>query len=197
VLDRLYWRIVFDQAGFPEPRIDDETRPWLIQVDGLSKNFRRTGGLRVGWSVAPTDVAKAMINLQSHYTSGPAVPTQLSARAAIERAYDPEMVRDLQRKRDLLQREAQDIPLTTVWPTPASFYSFWDVRGAFGSTTPQGDVLRSSDDVSAYLIREGGVVTASGSGFMQDGYLRLSFATPDETIVAGMRAAREAMGRLG
>jgi len=196
VLDRLYWRIVFDGARFPEPRMDDETRPWLIQVDGLSKNFRRTGGLRVGWSVAPTDVAKAMINLQSHYTSGPAVPTQLSARAAVAREYDPEMVLDLQNKRDLLRREAAGIPLVDVWPTPASFYSFWDVRQAFGRTTPQGQVLRTSDDVSAYLIREAGVVTASGSGFMQDGYLRLSFATPDETIRAGMRAAGEAMGRL-
>jgi aspartate aminotransferase len=196
VLDRLYWRIVFDGARFPEPRIDDETRPWLIQVDGLSKNFRRTGGLRVGWSVAPMDVARAMINLQSHYTSGPAVPTQLSARAAIERSYDPEMVRDLERKRDLLQCEARGIPLVDVWPTPASFYSFWDVRQAFGRATPQGRVLRTSDDVSAYLIEEGGVVTASGSGFMQDGYLRLSFATPDETIRAGMQAVREVMGRL-
>jgi aspartate aminotransferase len=57
-------------------------------------------------------------------------------------------------------------------------------------------VLSTSDDVAAYLIREAGVVTASGSGFMQDGYLRLSFATPDDTIKAGMRAAREALGRL-
>lgn len=196
VLDRLYWRIVFDGVRFPEPRLDDATRPWLIQVDGLSKNFRRTGGLRVGWSVAPTDVARAMINLQSHYTSGPAVPTQLSARAAVERDYDPEMVHDLQRKRDLLLREVAGIQHVDVWPTPASFYSFWDVRQAFGRTTPQGQVLRTSDDVSAYLIQAGGVVTASGSGFMQDGYLRLSFAAPDETITGGMRAAREAMGRL-
>jgi len=31
---------------------------------------------------------------------------------------------------------------------------------------------------------------------MQDGYLRLSFATPDDQIVEGMRAAREALGEL-
>ncbi|MDH4043908.1 MAG: aminotransferase class I/II-fold pyridoxal phosphate-dependent enzyme [Gemmatimonadota bacterium] len=196
VLDRLYWKIVFDGGTFPEPRIDAETKPWLIQVDGLSKNFRRTGGLRIGWSVAPTDVSRAMVNLQSHYTSGPAVPTQLSARAAIEQAYDPEMLHDLELKRDLLLREVAGIPLVNVWPTPASFYSFWDVRQALGRTTPSGEVLHTSDDVAAYLIHEGGVVTASGTGFMQDGYLRLSFATPDETIRAGMRAAKEAMGRL-
>lgn len=196
VLDRLYWRLVFDGGAFPEPRVDAETRPWLIQVDGLSKNFRRTGGLRIGWSVGPPDVTRAMINLQSHYTSGPAIPTQLAARAAIGRQYDREMVTDLQAKRDLLLREVAALPHVRIWPTPASFYSFWDVRDTFGRTTPEEDVLRTSDDVAAYLVRAAGVVTASGCGFMQDGYLRISFATPDETIVQGMRAARAALDQL-
>jgi aspartate aminotransferase len=196
VLDRLYWRIVFDGASYPEPRIDEHTRPWLVQVDGMSKNFRRTGGLRIGWSVAPEDLARAMGNLQSHYTSGPASPTQRAALAAISCPYDASMVRELQAKRHLLHREARDMPLVEVWPTPASFYSFWDVRACFSKTTPEGKLLRNSDDVAEYLITTAGVVTASGSGFMQNGYLRLSFATPDEHIVQGMRAARQALRAL-
>lgn len=196
VLDRLYWRLVFDGNRYPEPRVDDETRPWLIQVDGLSKNFRRTGGLRIGWSVAPEDVTEAMVNLQSHYTSGPAMPTQYSALAAISEEYDPELRLDLQRKRDLLQREARDLPHVDVWPTPASFYSFWDVRQAFGKRTPEGSTLESADDVAQYLVRAAGVVALSGNAFMQEGFLRLSFATPDEQIIDGVRAACEALGRL-
>ena len=81
VLDRLYWRIVFDGQRFPKPRVEESTHPWLIQVDGMSKNFRRSGGLRIGWSVAPADLSQAMLNLQGHYTSGPATPTQQAARA--------------------------------------------------------------------------------------------------------------------
>lgn len=196
LLDRLYWRLVFDGKQFPEPRIDERTRPWLIQVDGLSKNFRRTGGLRIGWSVAPDDVSAAMINLQSHYTSGPALPTQHSALAAITRPYTGELRDELQRKRDLLLKHAEGMPHVHIWPTPATFYSFWDVSDALGRTTPEGEPLADSDAIAAYLIRTAGVVTASGSGFMQDGFLRLSFATPDEDIVAGMAAARDALGAL-
>ena len=196
VLDRLYWRIVFDGRTYPEPRLDPETKPWVIQVDGLSKNFRSTGGIRIGWSVAPTDLARAMINLQSHYTSGPAVPTQHSAIAAITGAYDPELRDDLQRKRDLLLAEARALPFVKVWPTPASFYSFWDVRDVFGRTTRDGKTLASSDDVAEYLITSEGVVTASGSGFMQEGYLRISFATPDEHIVNGIQGAARALNAL-
>lgn len=196
VLDRLYWRLTFDGESYPEPRIDAETKPWLIQVDGLSKNFRRTGGIRIGWSVGPTDLTHAMINLQSHYTSGPAVPTQYSAMAAIARSYDPELKRDLQAKRDLLLREAKGMPHVRIWPSPAAFYSFWDVRGTFGKKTGDGTQLCTSDDVAEYLIRQAGVVTASGTGFMQDGYLRLSFATPEEQIIEGMCGTKEALGAL-
>jgi aspartate aminotransferase len=196
VVDRLYWRIVFDGKDYPEPRVDEETIPWLIQVDGLSKNFRRTGGLRIGWSVGPADVTRAMVNLQSHYTAGPAVPTQLSALAATTARYDPELKRDLQSKRDLLQAEARDLPYVEVWPTAASFYSFWDVRQVFGKRTPGGALIESSDDLAEYLLRAAGVVTASGGAFMQDGFLRISFATPDEQIVGGVRAAREALEQL-
>ena len=196
VLDRLYWRLVFDGRTFPEPRVDEETRPWLIQVDGMSKNFRRTGGIRIGWCVAPDDVAKAMINLQSHYTSGPSSPAQRAALAAISRPYDPGLRDEMQAKRDLLHRAAGRIPLVDIWPTPASFYSFWDVRAALGRRAPDGRTLATTDDLAAFLVETEGVVTASGAGFMQDGFLRLSFATPDETIVDGMAAARRAFESL-
>jgi aspartate aminotransferase len=196
VLDRLYWRIMFDGDAYPEPTLNDEVKQWLIQVDGMSKNFRRTGGLRIGWTVGPTDLTKAMVNLQSHYTSGPATPTQRAALAAIERPYDVSMITELQAKRDLLRREAEGMPHVRIWPTPASFYSFWDVTGCFGRKTPDGTVLKNSDDVAEYLVTTCGVVTASGSGFMQNGYLRLSFATPEEDITRGMAAAHKVLGAL-
>ena len=41
-----------------------------------------------------------------------------------------------------------------------------------------------------------GVVTASGAAFEQDGYLRISFATPDDHITGGVAAAAAAFGQL-
>jgi len=196
VLDRLYWRILFDQREYPEPRIDDHTTPWLIQVDGLSKNFRRTGGLRIGWTVAPDDVTRAMVNLQSHYTANASVPTQRAALAALQRPYDHSMPREMQRKRDLMTSRARDLPHVRVWDTHATFYSFWDVTGCFGLRTPDGARIRTSDDVAEYLLRNAGVVTASGRAFMQEGFLRVSFAVPDDEIHHGMNAAVEAAARL-
>jgi aspartate aminotransferase len=196
LLDRLYWRLMFDGLFYPEPRVDEETKPWLIQVDGLSKNFRRTGGIRIGWSVAPTDVTRAMINLQSHYTSGPAVPTQHAALAGIACPYSNELREDLQHKRDLLLGEVPKMRGVKVWPTAGAFYSFWDVRGLIGKRAPDGSLVEGSDELASYLLREAGVVTASGAAFEQDGYLRISFATPDDHITGGVAAAAEAFARL-
>ena len=196
VLDRLYWKILFDGRRYPAPLVNAETRRWLIQIDGMSKNFRRTGGIRIGWSVAPGDVARAMANLQSHYTAGPARPAQGAALAAIRHEYDSDLVEELQGKRDLLHAEAKEMPHVNIWPTPATFYSFWDVRQTFGMKTPGGDRIEDSNGLSRYLIRSEGVITASGSAFMQNGYLRLCFATEVETIQKGMAAARRALGAL-
>lgn len=196
VIDRLYWRLTFDGAEYPEPRVDEETTPWLIQLDGLSKNFRRTGGLRIGWSIGPTDVTRAMINLQSHYTSGPAIPTQHAALAGISCPYDAEMRHDLQRKRDLLLKEAPKLKGVKVWPTTGAFYSFWDVRSLFGKRAPDGSKIKGSDDVASYLLRAAGVVTLSGTAFEQEGYLRISFATPDEHITGGIAAAADALRKI-
>ncbi len=196
VLDRLYWRIIFDGAAYPSPIVNPDTRRWLIQIDGMSKNFRRTGGIRIGWSVAPGDVARAMVNLQSHYTAGPARPAQCAALAAIRHSYEPGLPGELQDKRDLLHKEAEGMPWVKIWPSPATFYSFWDVRSTFGKKTPKGERIEGSTDLSEYLIKEGGVVTASGAAFMQEGYLRLSFATEVETIRDGMAAMRRSLEAL-
>ena len=196
VLDRLYWRIVYDGQGYPEPRVDDETKPWLIQVDGMSKNFRRAGGLRIGWTVGPNDLIRSIVNLQSHYTGGPATPTEEAALAALSGGYRVSFRRELRAKRDLLHHHAAGMPLVKIWPTPATFYSFWDVRECFGSRAPDGAEIHNSDDLAGYLARSEGVVTASGRGFMQDGYLRLSFAIPEDQIVDGMAATRRALAAL-
>ncbi len=196
VLDRLYWRIVFDGASFPEPRVDEETKPWLVQIDGLSKNFRRSGGLRIGWTVAPPDLARAMVNLQSHYTSGPSTPVQCAALAALETPYGSGLREELQAKRDRIAGWAPRLPGVEVWPTPATFYSFWDVRGCFGRKTPDGRVLSGSEELAAWLVERAGVVTAAGAAFMQEGYLRVSFAVPDEELETGLAAAAEALAEL-
>lgn len=88
------------------------------------------------------------------------------------------------------------MPHVEVWPTPATFYSFWDVTGTFGKRTPDGKTLTSSEEVAAYLVERAGVLTAAGAAFMQEGFLRLSFAVPEEELESGLAASAAAFGEL-
>jgi hypothetical protein len=63
--------------------------------------------------------------------------------------------------------------------------------------TPAVKTLADPDDVAAYLCESAGVVTASGCGFMQDGYARLAFDIPDQETLAGMAEAQRAFAALG
>lgn len=189
LLDRLYWRLVYDGEEYPEPNADAEARRWLIQVDGMSKNFSKAGGLRIGWTVAPTDVVRAMVNLQSHYTSGPPTPLQYAALAAISNPYRGWLRAELQAKRDIMRECAADIPGVEVWPTQAAFYSFWDIEDLMAS------VGKSADGIARDLAKAG-VIVSSGSSFMQDGFLRLSFATTEDQVRGGMAAAKKAIEKM-
>jgi len=40
------------------------------------------------------------------------------------------------------------------------------------------------------------VVTAAGAAFLQEGFLRVSFAVPDDELDAGLAAAAEAFAEL-
>ena len=40
------------------------------------------------------------------------------------------------------------------------------------------------------------MVTAAGSAFLQEGYLRVSFAVPDDELDAGLEAAERALAEL-
>lgn len=196
ILDRIYWKTLFISGDYPEPVITPENKPWIIQVDAISKSWRSLGGLRVGWTVGPEDLTDVMVKMQSHLTSGTATPGQYAALAGIQAPYDPEMQTDLTNKKELFYNLACELPLVTPFPTQGGFYSFWDIHNVFGKKTTDGTVLHGSDDVCEYLINEAGVVTIPGTAFDIEGYLRTCFGVDTEQIEQGMVAAADALRKL-
>jgi len=153
ILDRLYWRIMFDGHDFPAPAINDESRPNLIQVDGLSKNLGKLGGLRVGWSVLPDDVAAAVKHSQAHVSAGAAVPSQFAALHALS-SYDGQHVTWLSEKRTVMTTAATRVEGIQAFPIPGSFYAFWDLLLP-GEDFAQPGYVRLSFDRPSDLLTAG------------------------------------------
>ena len=69
ITDEIYEHLTYGPHRFVSmPTVVPDLADQCIVVNGVAKTYAMTGW-RVGWMIAPPDVAKAAINFQSHATS--------------------------------------------------------------------------------------------------------------------------------
>ena len=135
--------------------------------------------------------------MQSQYTSGASSIAQKAAEAAYTGSQEcvGEMRKAFERRRDLVVGLARAIPGLKVNEPQGAFYLFPEVSSYFGKC--YGDyVINNDSDLAMYLLEVGHVATVAGSAFCAPGYIRLSYATADETIVEAMSRIKNALAQL-
>ena len=76
--DQVYWMLTFGETKHYNPvSLRPEMAKYTIFVDGISKAFASTG-LRVGWAVAPPDIAAPMSNILGHVGAWAPRPEQVA-----------------------------------------------------------------------------------------------------------------------
>ena len=81
------------------------------------------------------------------------------------------------------------MPLVAYAEPQGAFYVFLDVRETIGKSA--GGAVISDDLVFAQeLLERGRVAVIPGTAFLLPGYIRISFATSEEEIRAGMDQTR-------
>lgn len=188
--DEIYEKLMYEGSEFRSAAtFGDDIRQNTIIVNGVSKAYAMTGW-RIGWTLSPTNVAKAMDKLQSQETSCPSSISQLAAKAALSGPQDcvEEMrLAFVKRRAYVLERLAAmpDISL----PIPGgAFYAFFNVSRYFGKTLQGGVVVDNATDFCTALLEQAHVATVTGDAFGAPGFLRLSFATDLDTLARGMDA---------
>lgn len=165
-------------------------------VNGVSKAYAMTGW-RIGFLAAPLWLAKATSKLQSQYTSGACSIAQKAAEAAYTGSQQcvEDMRLAFERRRDLIVGLARTIPGWKVNEPQGAFYLFPEVSSYFGKR--YGDyVINNDSDLAMYLLQEAHVATVAGSAFCAPGYIRMSYATSDDTIVEAMERIKSALALL-
>ena len=189
VSDEIYDQLVFDgreSISFPTLRPGLESRS--IVVAGVSKTYSMTGW-RIGWTIGPPALSKAMGSLQSQETSN---PCSISQHAAIEALTGPQecvtlMRNAFQARRDLVVKRLSQIPGVKIPDIGGAFYAFLDIHTSLGR--PHGPV----DSVTwcEQLLEKEQVATVAGSAFGAEGHVRMSFAASEEKLMIGLdRIAR-------
>ncbi len=165
----------------------------IVLVDGASKAYSMTGW-RIGFAAGPKGLISAMSGLQSHSTSGAASVSQKAAIEAFagDQAEVERMRREFQKRRDSVVAALNSMPGVRCLTPEGAFYAFPNVQGALGRSYGSRRVDTSLDLVS-YLLEEAHVAVVPGEAFGAPGYLRISYATSQETIDEGMRRMAAAL----
>jgi len=189
ISDEIYRQIHYSEEGAAPPAgLMDLPAGSLgdhVIIDGASKSFAMTGW-RIGYSISSPESAAAFTALQSQITSNPSTPSQV---AALQAFLEPEktaaavaLLRSaFQRRRDLVVRMVREhLPGFSFVHPRGAFYLFLRVDSAF-----TGGIVGSSSFCSR-LLEETGVALVPGVAFGDDRYVRLSYATSDEILVASI-----------
>lgn len=195
--DQVYWTLTFGETHHVHPiGVCPEVAPYTIYVDGISKALAATG-VRVGWIVAPPDLASPMSGLLGHVGAWAPKAEQTAVAAFLAdtdalRSYRTAMVAGVRQRLDALHagiismRDA-GLPVDAIAPQGAIYLS---ARFALrGRTAPDGTRLDSDEAVRAYLLRAAGmaIVPFQAFGVTEDsGWYRLSVGAVSPTQIERM-----------
>jgi len=194
VVDEIYADLVYD--GFRHvsaATLAADARDRMIIVDGVSKTYAMTGW-RVGWSIAPERLAKALDTVQSQSTTNATAIAQLAALAALQggQAEAEAMRVAFERRRQVMVSGLRSLPGVHCRMPEGAFYAFADCRAFYGLEY-KGKPIASDEDVAFFLLDEAHVASVPGGAFGAPGYVRFSYATSEARIEGGIEAMRRAM----
>jgi aspartate aminotransferase len=186
VSDEIYERLVYGNHRFASfatvrPGMQERT----VVVNGASKAYAMTGW-RIGWTLSPTNVAKAMSDLQSQETSNPSSISQYAALAAIEGPQQcvDVMLAEFARRRQFVRERIAAIKGISCPEMAGAFYAFINIKAHLGRSY-QGTRVDNSTQWCLALLEQQNVATVMGSAFGAEGYARISFATSMDVLAAG------------
>ena len=192
ISDEIYERLIYGDNKFASfatvrPGLVDRT----ITINGVSKAYAMTGW-RIGWTLAPLNISKAMDSLQSQETSN---PSSISQYAALEAVSGPQQCVDdmlvhFAERREYVRGRIAAIPKLSCPNMGGAFYAFININ-AYLNRKYGDKQVNNSADWCLTLLEQKGVATVMGSAFGAEGYARISFATNLQTLEKGFDAIAE------
>lgn len=208
VYDQVYWLLTFGETRHVDPvSLRPEIARYTLLIDAISKPFAATG-LRVGWVAGPSDLVGRMSSFIGHVGAWAPRAEQVATAAFLRHpdevdAFLEDMRGGVQLRLDALydglsaMRDA-GLPVEVIPPMGAIYLS---ARFALiGRSSPEGEHLRTNDDIRRYLLRAAGFATVPFQAFgvpEDTGWFRLSTGavslTEIKQVMPRLRAALEAV----
>ena len=187
VADEIYYSLIYDGKPFTSiASLGDEVKERTVLINGVSKSYAMTGW-RIGYAMAPTEIAKVMANYVSHSTGSPCAVSQKAALAAL--TAPQESVADMRkafeaRRNYMVERMNAMDGISCIKPEGA-FYVMMNIEKLIGRTIG-GTLIQNDSDFAAAFLKQGLVAVVPGEGFGAPNFVRWSYAASMENIKLGM-----------
>ncbi len=186
--DEIYSRLLYEgthQSILKLPGMKEKT----ILIDGHSKTYAMTGW-RLGYGVAPFEIADKITRLTINSNSCTATSTQIAGIEALTgpQTFVTQMVKEFKKRRDVIVDGLNAIDGITCVKPLGSFYVFPNVT----------QLPLPCEELADYLMDEVGVALLPGTAFGKygDGYLRLSYANSLDNIKDALSRIQSAISKL-
>jgi len=191
VSDEIYSQLVY---GFHHvsPLSQPGMRERTVLMDGLSKSYAMTGW-RLGYAVAPRELAAKLDTLMINSSSCAAGFTQMAAIEALstdesERAVH-RMVKVFEHRRNLVVDRLSALPGVRCAKPQGAFYAFPNIEGTgFGER-----------ELAERLLTEAGVAVLPGTAFGEGGkgFIRLAYTQSEDELTEGLNRIRGFLEKNG
>jgi len=159
ITDEIYEHILYDGARHVALASLEGMRERTITINGLSKTYSVTGW-RVGWAVAPPDIAGAIRKVHDFLTVGAAAPLQAAGATALRalEAYYQRLAGSYRERRDFALEFLERAGFRCFRPAGA-YYIMTNISN-----------FKFADDLECarFLVEKVGVAVVPGSSFYQD-----------------------------
>ena len=177
--DEIYARILYAGEYLSMLRYPGMQERTVI-IDGFSKSFAMTGW-RLGYAVAPPEVAEALAMMAINSYTCVAEFTQYAAIDALrdKEGNTPRMLAEFARRRAQFVRDLNQVPGFRCQAPEGAFYAWVDIEGTGAS----------AEEICRILLEDAGVAAIPGAAFGPSGkrFVRFSFASS----VANLKEATE------
>jgi aspartate aminotransferase len=196
IADEIYESMSYDAPHVSLGTLYPDLKDRFILVNGFSKGYAMTGW-RVGYMAGPSQVADLVRTLQTQ--SSTCLPPFIEEAAIKALSLGPDFMKDkmqlLKGRRDMAVKLLRDMPSVDMIPPSGAFYIFIDIRKVLAKSP-----LYANDNslaFSARLLESYHVAMVPGEAFGAPGFLRLSYAVHDDTLLEGLKRLKEALGEVG
>ena len=190
--DECYEQLTYDRTYISTAMLGENTEK-VLTFQSCSKTYAMTGW-RIGYTAGDEKVIKAMGKLQGQSTSCPSSIAQVAAiEALIGDQSEVTIMRNVfKKRRDYIVTRLNEMNGVHCDTPGGAFYVFPDFSSYIGNDKK----IKSSNDLSLYLLEQKAVVTVAGKAFGSDSNIRFSYAASDNDLEQAMDLVEEALKEL-